>query len=248
MPPPTIAVLDTNVLLDIFSCHDVTGRLHDLRVEGVIDAIDDPSVRYRLARAREAAVLAMYLNKIAATTYSLHSEPIHQIRRLAPPVPGGTTLESDFAIAFVHYVKPYVLPAWTPAMPEQPDERVGNAADRAVLTYASEHNLPLVTSEGYTTDGKIDARNRMRKLARDVGTAVFTPREFYASEVVEIDEIEAFLQRFRDEAPGYLAQRRETYGADDGMDGLLGRIYGYYRLVLRGEVEGRDAPVRVTLA
>ena len=154
-------------------------------------------------------------------------------------------MESDFTTVFVHFVKESLLPDWMPLAPTEPGTEAGNQADAALVAYARDNALPLITNEGYTMTGVVDAK--MRKLAREAGVAVFAPREFYAGKLVEDDEIEAFLQRFRDEAPGYLATRRAEHGAEDKMNEVLEWVFGYYRLILRGEVAGRDTPARVKL-
>ncbi len=242
---PTLAVLDTNVFLDIHSCHDLVGTLNARHMEVGDTAVDERVVTYRLARARESVLLAIYLNKIGATTYSLHSEPVEILVRSAPPAPGGTTMESDFTTVFIHFVKDFILPAWNSTMPTEPDSQAKNEADAALIRYAKENALPLITNEGYTQRGLVD--EKMRKLAKDAGVAVYAPREFYAGKINEADEVESFLQRFRDQAPRYLDTRRRLHGRDDQMGKVLGWIIGYYRMILLGEVEGRDLPIRVSV-
>jgi hypothetical protein len=110
--------------------------------------------------------------------------------------------------------------------------------------FAKEHALPLVTNEGVTQSGI--AEEKMRKRARNAGVSVFSPREFYLGKIDEEEEIEAFLTRFRAQVPRYLEARKRELGEDNVAEVLLW-IYGYYRLVLRGEVEGRDVPVSVSL-
>lgn len=237
---PTLAVLDTNVFIDIHSCHDLKGTFDRLHSSLGDAAIDEPVVAYRLRRARESLLLAMYFNKNSTTTYSLHNEAVELLMLRAPPSPGGHAMESDFTTAFVHFVKDYVLPDWSPTMPTEPGSEASNEADRALVAYAKDNGLPLITNEGNTPDGIID--EKMRKLARDAGVAVFAPCQFYDGKMNEAEEVDAFLGRFRHEAPRYLSDRNER----DEMWKVLQWIEGYYRMVLRGEVAGRDAPVRVT--
>jgi hypothetical protein len=237
---PTLAVLDTNVFIDIHSCHDLKGTFDRLHSSLGDAAIDEPVVEYRLRRARESLLLAMYLNKISATTYSLHNEAVELLMLKAPPSPGGHAMESDFTTVFVHFVKDYVLPDWSPTMPTEPGSEASNEADRALVAYAKDNGLPLITNEGNTPDGIID--EKMRKLARDAGVAVFAPFEFYDGKINETEEVDAFLARFRHEAPRYLSARNER----DEMWKVLQWIEGYYRMVLRGEVAGRDAPIHVS--
>ncbi len=88
----------------------------------------------------------------------------------------------------------------------------------------------------------------MRKLAKNAGVQVCTPREFYqGSKIKEAEEIEAFLGRFPDQAPGHIDARKKEFGEDDMGGDVLDWINGYYRHILLGETEGRDSPVRVTV-
>jgi len=239
------AITDTNVLLDIHSCHDVLGTYYEAHARLGDAAIDEPSVTYRRTRARESLLLAMHFNDVSANTYSLHFELVDLLTRRAPPAGGGETMESDCTTFFLHFVKDYVLPRWSPGMPAKPGTEVRNEADRALVALAVEHGLPLVTNEGYTQNGIVE--QKMRKLAREAGVQVFAPREFYAGKIDEGRAIESFLLRFREQAPKYVAARRQMHGADDKGGQVLAWIYGYYRMILLGETAVRDAPVQVTL-
>ncbi len=106
------AVVDTNVLLDIHSCHDAMDSYNKAHALLAAAAIDDPSVVFRRARARESLLLAIYFDKIDAVTHSLHNEAVDRLVDRSPPAPGGTSIASDFTMTFVHFVKDHVLPGW----------------------------------------------------------------------------------------------------------------------------------------
>ena len=111
-----IAVVDTNVLLDIYSCHDLVGSF-DLAHQSLGDGVlGDPSFLYRRERARSSLLLAVYLDRIKATTCSLNAEPIAMMLRSAPPMGGGLDLRSDFTTFVVYFVKDHVLSDWQPMM------------------------------------------------------------------------------------------------------------------------------------
>src|SRR5580704_11789456 len=175
-------------------------------------ALDDPSIVYRRARARESLLLAMHFHKVKAQTYSLHSEVLYLLLKRVPPAPGGQTTESDFTTVFLYFVKDYLLPDWDTQMPTQPGSEAGNDADEAYVAFAKEHRLPLITNEGYEQNGIVD--KRMRKLAKDAGVSVFAPREFCAGKIDEAVEIEDFLQRFKEQAPVYMEARKKELGED----------------------------------
>jgi hypothetical protein len=187
-------------------------------------------------------LLAMHFNRIKAVTHSLHFEPIELLMKRVPP--GGMTLESHFTTVFHHFVKDYVLPDWEHQVPTQPGTESKNQADAAYIDLAKRNGLPLITNEGYGQNGIVD--EKMRKLAKDAGVAVFAPREFYPGKVNEAAEIEDFLRRFKKTAPAYMEKREKELGEDD-IGKLLGFMYGHYRMILRGEVEGRSTPVRLSV-
>jgi hypothetical protein len=174
----------------------------------------------------------------------LHSEVLDLMLKRVPPAPGGQSLESDFTTVFLYFVKDYLLADWNPQMPEQPDGEAGNDADATYIAVAKEHGLPLITNESYGQNGIVD--EKMRKQAKDAGVAVFAPREFCAGRIDEAVEIEHFLRRFKDQAPVYIEARRKDLGEDD-IDEVLTWIFGYYRMILRGEVEGSTTPVRLSV-
>jgi hypothetical protein len=238
------AVVDTNVVLDVYSCHDVAKRYDEVHSRLGIAAVDEASVVYRRTRARESLLLAIYFNKIGASTFSLHHESVELLTTRVPPAPGGQTLESDFTTVFLYFVKDYVLPEWESHMPTEPGDASGNDADRLLVEFAKEHALPLITNEGFTQRGVVE--EKMRKRAREAGVSVFSPRQFYLGKIDEAAEIEAFLSRFRDQVPRYLEARKRELGEDNVAE-VLSWVYGYYRLILKGEAEGRDIPVSVSL-
>jgi hypothetical protein len=242
--PLVYAVTDTNVLLDVHSCHDLTTAYNDAYARLGKAAVDDLTVVYRRARARESLLLGMHLNRVKATTYSLHFEPVDLLTKRAPPAAGGATMESDFTNMFLHFVKDYVLPDWNMIMPTQPGTEAKNDADKAYIDYAKQHGLPLITNEGYGQNGLVD--EKMRKLAKDAGVAVYAPREFYQGQIDEAAEIEAFLQRFKEQVPVYMDVRKKLLG-EDKIGAVLTWVYGYYRMILLGEVEGRTTPVRLSI-
>jgi hypothetical protein len=244
-PSPLYAVTDTNVLLDVHSCHDLASTYDRLHV-GLRDAArDDPAFVYRVARARESLLLGIHFHNVKAATYSLHFEPVDLLAKRAPPAPGGATIESDFTTQFIHFVKEYVLPDWDMRTPAEPGSETSNAADQAYLDFAKRNGLPLITNEGHAQGG-IGKKKNLREMAQKAEVAVFTPKEFYTGKIDESAEIEGFLQRFQEQAPVYMARRRQELGEDE-IGEVLGWIYGYYLMILRGEVAGSPIPLRLTL-
>lgn len=238
-----VFIMDTNVFLDIHSCHDVKRDFDKLHSELGDAAVDDPKIVYRRARARESMLLAMYLHKIKGTTMSLRHEAIELLMKCAPPKPGGTEMEGDFTRVFAHFVQPFCLRGWNSVVTTEHGSVRRNDADRAHVALAKSRSIPLVTNEGASEDGSVDDSKLIRVEARAAGVTVLTPRQAFESLINEEEEIESFLARFKDRAPNYLARR----GIRDRMGDVLAWVFGLYRFILRGEVEGHDAPAAVRL-
>ncbi|HEX7602584.1 MAG TPA: hypothetical protein VF316_13300, partial [Polyangiaceae bacterium] len=170
-PEPFVAVVDTNVLLDIFSCHNVTSMYEKVGVEGV----DSPPAVYRRARARESLLLAICFHKVGARTYSLHSEPILMLTKNVDPH-DDTNFETHYAKIFANFVSPRVPAGWQPLMSDTPSHEAGNAADGAIVEFAKKKGLPLITNEGFTETGY--SEGKIAKRAKAGGVSVFFPKDF----------------------------------------------------------------------
>ena len=251
-------VLDTNVLLDILSWHDLMATANRAYAERGDNAMLDPAVTYRLARARESTLLAIHLNRTKATTYNLLGESVRLMLQQAPPITEGSSPVGAFVHVALHFVKDYLLPDWTMSgdpfsiddtadqtLDALPGNYVGSAADRALLEYAKARGIPLVTNEGNTPRGL--ELIRLRKLAIDQGVQVYSPRELYEGHLAEAEEIDAFIGHFEDEAPRFLRDR-PLERAGDAMAEMLDYSLGYYRMILLGIVAGRDTPIPVKLS
>ena len=68
--PTPVAVVDTNVIVELFSVHDVKREFEAKAIVLGKDAWEDPLVKYRVARARAAMLLALHFNDSCATTCS----------------------------------------------------------------------------------------------------------------------------------------------------------------------------------
>lgn len=243
--PKPLAVIDTNVFVEIHSCHDLRRDFERLHAKLGNAAIEHPDITLRMQRARESAVLAMYFHSIGAHTYSLRGEAIDMLQQLAPPAPGGTSMDSDFTMVFAHFVLDYVLNDWKSIADEVPETVSDDAADLLLIDYAKANDLPIITAEGYTRDGIVDdnKKRNMRARCKAAGVSVYAPREFYAGKIEPDEAIERFLERFAARVPEWLAVR----GKNDKMGEVLRWIFGYYRMILRGEVEGQDEPITTRL-
>jgi hypothetical protein len=236
--PKPLAVVDTNIFLDLYSWHDWHEQF-DSRTPAVVlrpDLTDATSV-WRKARAREALLLAMHLTKVKATTLGL-SEGLEQLR--TRPFLNTTASQRSWNDAFIRtyiwYVKEQIFRNWTESM--KISDAVGSAADDEMLAYAKAHSLPLISSEGYTPEG-IDDRNRMRKKARKAGVNVVRAADYYAGKIDEEEESRIFLQRFKGGAPGYVNAYRKKHGKSAAIELFMNQMGDYYNYLFG------DEPVRL---
>ena len=237
-----LAVVDTNVLLEIYSCHDTLEMYEEIGAANAQAHAETDRAVYRRARARESLLLAFHFQNVRAMTYSLLDEVMAKLQEHVDPAAGGTW-GTRHTIQFVHFVKSRLLAEWRDhaQTPRGAAALRGNEADRHLVDFAREHGLPLIANEGSSPTGT--HLRKMRKLATQAGVHVATPRQFWEGKLDERTDIEAFLRRFREEAPTY------ARGQDDPEVELeaLEIMEGYFRHVLLGETSGRDAPVRVVL-
>ena len=239
MTTPVVAI-DTNVLLDTVSIHDLLAEYHKQHVD-----LDTSELIFRRARARESLLAMMYLNKVKAPTLSLHSEFLTQLEKNSPPTATpGTHYPTDFTKAFVWFIKDRVLPDWEWQITDPRGER-GNAADQALVDAALRHGVPLITNEGFNKDGY--GEGGIGRRARAAGVPWFHPHGYYQGKIDEAAEIGEFFQRCQMEAPQFLADHWRDVGGRDKWDELLDFVILTYRHVLLGETRGRVTPVRVAL-
>src|SRR5262245_16783308 len=146
------AVLDTNVLLDIYSGHDLLAAYDNLGTEQP----NAPELVFRRARARDGLLLASYLHKQRLTTCSLDNEFKNGLRMLAPPTQ-ITDFKCHFTTFFVWFVKDHIFPDWNAAFVEGNDAGLkGTACDTVLLDVARYNALPLITNEGFGVEGVND--------------------------------------------------------------------------------------------
>lgn len=219
-----IAVVDSNVFLEVWSCHDLAQAYE--QPEETPDLARKRALRW--ARARDSLLLAIYFHQIRAATYGL-KEAYSMLAGIVDP-DADTTVETHFTTFFSHFVKDCVLKRWMPAV--QIVDLKGNAADAALLGYAREHALPLITNEGYSHLGLRD--EKLRKAAKDADVAVFTPREFWTGKLAPERATDWFLRTFARKAPTFIHRHPRPHIAED----TLRLMFGIYGEAL--DAEGRD--------
>ena len=240
------AVVDTNALIDFYSCHDLYNAYESIARETATGAafnIENPRAVYRRARARESLLLVLYFHERRLRTYSLHDEFETKLTKFVPPsLPPGNDPPDEFTQAFttevVHVVAPHVLPGWDAQIAQFEEPMAGNRADHTLCEKAQELRVPLITNEGYRESGVLEDV-KLRKRAKEAGVPVFTPREFWEGKFDEEAACASFFVRLKEAAHQRIA---------DGpahLPDLYPYIAGYYRHVVYGVTAGRDRPASV---
>jgi hypothetical protein len=244
--PRYVAIVDTNVLVDLYTPTDLLKTYGSSKWEGV----DSTDSVYRRSRARESLLFALYLHESRATTLSLHDEPIAKLIERVPPRPdeiegalpsiapvpreptGETVFASNFLRVFLHFVKSTLLSRWDDKSSLEAGAQSGNRADVALLWMAYGHGSTLVTNEGNASTSRPNSRS-LRAKGERVGVRVKTPLEFVPPTFDFDRAIDRFFAALYAKAPAYIA-------GDDVTEEFMAYMSGYYRHVLLGETRGRS--------
>jgi len=230
-----VAVIDTNVIINIFGCFHVSRHYDEPGMSA-----EHPKSTYRRDRARQALLLAQHLHNTKATTFNIYEPMTIVVREVNPEA--SDTFEHHYTRIFANYIKDTVLPDWTMLQPDRPgNEGKGDKADSALVQHAQDYGVPLVSFEGFTPSG-IDSNNKMRKKATAAGVQLLTPMEFY-SEADEQLLAALFYNGFKNGAKRYI----DEGPAPEVNHVAVNDVNGYFRHVLFGITEGYVEPLPVAI-
>ena len=232
-----VAIVDTNVLLDIFSCHDLS-TLYD-RLGHADVAAYDPQATYRRARVRDSLLLAMYLHNRGATTFSPYEARTIMVARVPPSA--VDTFENHYTTIIVNFVKDQLLSRWRALSQNEDDNLHGTRVDESLIALAGERQVPLITNEGFTQAGVVETG--IRERAARAGVVAVAPREFFQGQLDEEGAARAFIAAFRGRANGYIDSHPKRDVVLDSMKWAA----GYLRHVLFGETNNTEQAVPVHL-
>jgi hypothetical protein len=224
---PIVAVLDTNVVVDIFSVHDYNEVAKRLGPQG----LEMPDAQWRRARARMALLFAMQMHATGSRTYSLHREILTILQKCVPPT--SQTFMNAYTRIVVNFVKDFVLPHWY-FDGDTNSSAKSNQADQFLVDTASAAGAPLVTNEGFSMSGSHQGDIEERAAQKSVN--VKHPQEFIAGQVDEQALIERFLRAFKEQGVRYITMahgRAQSLRKKAMID-----VLRYYRHVLLGEADG----------
>jgi hypothetical protein len=224
-----IAIIDTNVLLEIYSCHDHYRAHAKAYAEHGDEFYYQLDPTHRGQRARASLLLAIYLNDIAATTYGSHGEFLDIITKTVPPspagTPGGQNWEEDFLTQALYVVGDRVLTNWTHTVPSLAEAQRGSRNDQWLVDEAARLNVPLITHEGLSKTGD-RVVSGIDKKAAVAGVQVLMPREFFNGKLDERERSKAFLNQLGEEI------EKLTVGRTDDLGKILAMVQDHYGHVL----------------
>jgi hypothetical protein len=263
--PPSF-VVDTNVLIDVFSWHAPLDEYDKLHATLGGSALDDPRFVHKIARAKESLLLLLHLNRTCTSTVSLRNEALGILERRAPPDGQDAAYYTRTVIWFVQerllpdwdagvcgpgqdWEKLLVGPGWPAVLRQEGHKELktptGDRADAWHVAMAKEQRIPLISNEGFGETGY--GVSRIKKLAQGEGVSVCFPKDVYENAGMDVKAVsDDFLERFKWKSPGYVRDRALKYGPDD-TGKVMNRVYGYYQMVLKGLVEGRASPIKTSI-
>lgn len=208
-PSHVVAIIDTNVILDIFSMTD----LMTAAMAASPPDTDSSDAYFRRIRSRESLLLAWFLHTRAATTISLHHEVIRALTRAVDPT-AVRTREWQHVQLSIYLLKDRVLDRWDGRAPADSDRGLTNhQGDDLLLHLARKYGAPLITNEGYSLQGVSDLKkDKLRFRAKEQGIEVHTPREFWGGRMGE-RACRKFLARYDRVVPRFLRRQNNAAGA-----------------------------------
>lgn len=220
----TIAILDTNVLIDVLSCHDVLDAYF-------MKTSFDADMIYRRARVRESLVLLEYLHRLKARTFSLYYEPWKVLVRAVPPE--RHDMRRTFIFIAIHYLFENLWRDWQTVVADvdASQEPSGTSADRVLVALAQAHRLPVITNEGYGRAGTRDDTKAMCRLARKAGVQLLTPADFWHNRIDPTEASHLILRKFRKRA-GFFSKKQAD---PERAANALGQVFDYLRFILLSE-------------
>lgn len=227
---PIAAVVDTNVILDVFSPTDL---LEAYKKGGDFHR----EAEFRRARARESLLLAWHLHSTSARTLQLPRENVRLMVEKAKPGALDQYLSVHVQLS-IYLIKERVLERWHDGVEAGCDDAMrGTACDDKLLELSARYSAPLVTNEGHSPDGISDEHpKKLRRRALDRRIDVRTPRQFWSGKLDEDTACQQFLARVEAAVPGFVGAQSHRDAAQVAVS-LYRRVL---RHILLGETSSED--------
>lgn len=233
------AVVDTNVLLAIFSWHDfiITGDTEVRRDPNA--TLLHPNIQFRAQRARQAFFLTLMFHERQWTTLMPLNEVVRLMTVRVPPASDRKDLhlrksEGDdaslaqaklhFTTLYLYFVKDLLLPGWQPiGDPSEDLDKVGNQVDLLCLAQAEKERLPLISWEGHGPSG-FNPSKLIPAQAKERGIDLVTPSDLLSRERFDPSApLNRFFASWAEKATHFLQE-----GHGPGAPDALSLLYDYY--------------------
>jgi hypothetical protein len=200
------AILDTNVLLAIYSWHDLTAVVDSVLDRDPTATLEHADIQFRAQRARAAFILTLFFDERGWMTQSPLNEVGRTLTGKVPPTDIARATEINYLKLYLYFIKDSLLPSWLPgADPEADGTKKGNDVDLLCLDWAERHKVPLISWEGSGPSGPIPSRLIPSEAARR-GIDLVTPEELVHREGFnERAAARRFFAAWNKHAPVYLS-------------------------------------------
>lgn len=226
MSEPIAAVVDTNVILDIYSLTDIllANEESDLRRHN-----------FRLTRARDSLLLAWCFHATRSTTLSLGRETTRLVKQRNSP--NVATLTGHHMQMSIYLQKERLLSQWNDLSFVE-GLATGASCDDVLLAVAEQLKVPLITNEGFfSTAGKKRSKRMLPSKAQALGVHTVSPRDYWSTRQTESQAIAAIRTQFDESAVRFLIHHDNSDAASRAV--ILRRAFLEY--VLTGDARSSSA-------
>jgi hypothetical protein len=181
--PKVAAVVDTNAMMDLVSCHDV------------IDALkkSERDAWFRFGRAAYALRMAIHFHETRAITFSAGREALDiTVYRVPPDV---NDIKTWYVRAWFQFVQPKLLHQWT--IKPAAISGKGNEVDDGLVELARQLGCLLISNEGIGPGGPNGNKDGIRAKAALASVRVMTTEEFCRSSRLSRTRVKRYVRAFR---------------------------------------------------
>ncbi len=200
------AVVDTNVVITIYSWHDFMDDADRLFTSNPAATLEHPELAYRRERARTAFRLMLFFNEQKWIVRSPLTETLRTLlARVSPDDAKG-----NFTKLFLYFLTE-LLPDWrVRSDPADDDGIVGDAVDLLCVAWAQEDRIPLISWEGHTPTGH-NPKKLIPREAKARGVDLVTPEQLLERhKFVEESAAKRFLAAWDSRAEDFLKNRSDA--------------------------------------
>jgi len=229
VPPGSAnAILDTNVALAIYSWHDVLKIGDEVLLANPDESLEQQDIKYRIDRQRTALHLALFFDEHSWKV----AVPVNEfIRKLDENVLATDAATTNFKKLQLFFIRKTLMPNWLLCGDDKADVGiVGNNVDRLCLDWAEEHEIPLISWEGWGRNGLDKTKLIPREAARR-GIDHVSPEQFLTrSNFDRARAVKRFLAKWNAEIGAYAAKT-------PGAAAFLEHVQPFYEYLVKGNLD-----------